>query len=150
MKVILQKDITKVGKGGEVIIVADGYARNFLFPRGLAVEATGGALKNIQLQQALEERRSEKLRAQADQAAAALDGKTVRIPARTGSGDRLYGSITAQDIAEAISRDLSVNVDKRKVQITDPIKAIGSFTVPVKLHRDVTVPVAVEVIKAEA
>jgi large subunit ribosomal protein L9 len=150
MKVILQKDIVKVGKDGDVITVADGYARNFLFPRGLAVQATAGALKNIQFQQALEERRSEKLRSQADQAAAALDGKTVQIPGRTGSGDRLYGSITAQDIADAISKNLSINVDKRKVQLMDPIKAIGTFHVAVKLHRDVTVPVTVEVVKAAA
>lgn len=148
MKIILQKDVTKVGKEGEVVTVADGYARNYLFPRKLAVEAVGGALKNVQLRQALEERRAERLKTQADRDAAALEGKTVQVSAKAGAGDRLYGSITAQDIADAIKTSLSVNVDKRKVQLLDPIKALGTFNVPVKLHRDVTVPLTVEVVKA--
>lgn len=149
MKVILQQDITKVGREGEVVTVADGYARNYLFPRKLAVEAAGGALKNVQLRQALEERRAERLKAQADRDAATLEGKSVQVPAKAGNGDRLYGSITAQDVADAIQKSLSVSVDKRKVQLLDPIKAIGTFTVPVKLHRDVTVPITVEVVKAQ-
>jgi ribosomal protein L9 len=147
MKIIMQKDLAKVGKEGEVVTVADGYARNYLFPRGLAVQATGGALKNVQMRQAQEEKRAEALKAEADKAAGVLEGKTVRIEARAGAGERLYGSITAGDIADAIQKDLNVAVDKRKVQLTDPIKAMGTFTVPVKLHRDVTVPVTVEVVK---
>ena len=149
MKVILQQDIEKVGREGEVVTVADGYARNYLFPRKLAVAAVGGALKNVQMRQALEERRSEKLRLQADQAATQLEGKTVKVPARVGANDRLYGSITAQDITDAIKSSLGVTVDKRKIQLADPIKAMGAYTVGVKLHRDVTVPVTVEVVKAE-
>ena len=150
MKVIMQKDVDKVGKEGEVVSVADGYARNYLFPRAHAVEATGGALKNVQMRQAQEEKRAESLKADADTAAAALEGKTIKIEARAGDGDRLYGSITTGDIAEAIKKSLSVAVDKRKIQLTDPIKAMGTHTVPVKLHRDVTVPVTVEVVKAAA
>lgn len=150
MKVILNKDVTKVGKEGEVVNVADGYARNYLFPRSLAAVATDGALKNIELRHALDERRSEKLRTNADQQAATLEGKTVSITAKTGSGDRLYGSITSSDIAEAIKAGLNVAVDKRNVQLLDPIKALGTFTVPVKLHREVTVPVTVQVVKAAA
>ena len=103
MKVILHKDVIKVGKDGDVVTVADGFARNYLFPRSLAVPATAGALKNITLRNALDERRSEKLRSNADQQAAALEGKSVTIPAKTGSGDRLYGSITAADVAGAIA-----------------------------------------------
>ena len=150
MKVILHKDLVKVGKEGEVVNVADGFARNYLFPRSIAVPATVGALRNIQLRQALDERRSEKLRSSADQSATALEGKSVSITARTGSGDRLYGSITSQDIVTAIQTTLGVTVDKRNVQLIDPIKALGTFTVPVKLHREVTVPVTVEVVKAAA
>ncbi len=149
MKVILQQDVLKVGNEGDVVTVADGYARNFLLPRKLAVQAIGGALKNIQLRQALEERRTEKLKAQADQNATALEGKTVRVPAKSGAGDRLYGSITAQDIADAIKNSLSVTVDKRKIHISNPIKALGTFNVPIKLHREVTVPLTIEVVKAE-
>ncbi|MBC8102924.1 MAG: 50S ribosomal protein L9 [Cytophagales bacterium] len=148
MKIILQQDVLKVGKEGEVVTVADGYARNYLFPRRLAIEAVGGALKNIQMRHALEERRTEKLKAQADQNAVALEGKTVKVPGKSGAGDRLYGSITAQDIADAIQNSLSIAVDKRKVQIQNPIKALGTFTVPIKLHRDVTVPLTIEVVKA--
>ncbi len=150
MKVILQQDVPKVGKDGEVVTVADGYARNYLMPRNLAVLAVGGALKNVQMRQALEERRSEKLKSQAEQAAVNLTDKTVTITAKTGTGDRLYGSITAADIVDAIQSSLQVTVDKRKVQLHDPIKAIGSYTVPIKLHRDITIPVAIHVVKAEA
>jgi large subunit ribosomal protein L9 len=150
MKVILQKDLVKVGKEGDVVTVADGYARNYLLPRSIAMPATVGALKNIQLRHALDERRSEKLRANADRSAAALEGKSVSITARTGAADRLYGSITSQDVATAIETTLGVAVDKRNIQMLDPIKALGTFTVPVKLHREVTVPVSVEVVKAAA
>lgn len=150
MKVILQQDIEKVGRDGEVVTVADGYARNYLFPRKLAVQAVGGALKNVQMRQAQEERRSEKLRTEAEQARTQLEGKTVEITARAGAGDRLYGSITAQDIAQAIRARLGVTVDKRKVQLKDPVKTMGRHTVAVKLHRDITVPVTVEVVREAA
>ena len=150
MKIILQQDIANVGKEGEVVTVSDGYARNYLFPRRLATLAEGGALKNVQMKQALEERRSEKIKTQADQAAAQLQGKSVTVTARAGAGDRLYGSITSQDIADAIRTTLGVTVDKRKVQLADPIKAMGTYTVPVKLHRDVAVPLTVQVVRAAA
>jgi large subunit ribosomal protein L9 len=136
MKVILQQDVAKVGREGEVVTVADGYARNYLFPRNLAVEAAGGALKAHQ--------------AQAEQAQAALTDKTVKVPARAGETDRLYGSITAQDIADAIKSSLGVAVDKRKVHLVDPIKSLGTYTVPVKLHRDIAVNLTVEVVKEAA
>lgn len=148
MKVILSKDIAKVGREGEVVEVADGYARNYLLPRGLGVEAAGGALKNVQMRHALEERKAEKMLVQAQAAQTALDGKSVTIRAKTGTGERLYGSITAADVAAAIQADLGVAVDKRKVGLLDPIKAVGTFTVPVKLHRDINVVVTVNVAKA--
>lgn len=148
MKVILQQDVDKVGKEGDIVQVSDGYARNYLFTRKLAVEAVGGALKNLQMRQALEERRSEKLLTQATHSAQVLEGKSVTISAKAGSENRLYGSITSQDIAEAISKTLGVTVDKRKIQMNDPIKSMGTFTVPIKLHRDVQVPLTVEVVRA--
>lgn len=148
MKVILQKDVTKVGREGEVVTVSDGYARNYLLPRSLAVEAAGGALKSLQLRNALEERKAEKLLASAQAAQAALDGKTVTISAKAGTGERLYGSITAADIADAVKASTGIAVDKRKVQLMDPIKALGTFTVPVKLHKDIAVTLTVQVAKA--
>ena len=148
MNVILQKDVTKVGKEGEVVAVADGYARNYLFPRGLAVSASGGALKILEARHAAEERKSEAQLAQAQKDQAALEGKTIKIIGKAGAGDRLYGSITSGDIAEMLKKELGVSVDKRRVLLLDPIRAIGTFHVDVKLHKDITVPVTVAVDKA--
>lgn len=148
MNVILQKDVAKVGKEGDVVAVADGYARNYLFPRGLAVSASGGALKSLEARQVAAERKNEALLAQAQKDQTALEGKTVKITGKAGAGDRLYGSITSGDIAEAVKSDLGVSVDKRKVLLLDPIRAVGTFHVDIKLHKDITVPVTVAVEKA--
>ena len=145
MKVILLQDIKDAGKQGDVIAVSDGYARNFLFPRKLATEAAGGALKNLETKKALEERRSEKLLQQAQRDQSALENKTVTLQAKSGAG-KLYGRITSQDIADAITRDLGVKVDKRKIGMESPIKAIGEYDIPLRLHRDVTVPIKVAVV----
>ena len=147
MKVILLQDIPHAGKQSEVITVTDGYARNYLFPRKLAVIAEGGALKALETRKALEERRSEKILTQASQDKDALDGKTVLIQAKSGEG-KLYGRVTSQDIADAIAKDLGVKVDKRKIGLVDSIKKIGEYDVPVKLHRDVTADVKVNVAAA--
>lgn len=146
MKVILMQDIANQGKQGEVVLVADGYARNYLFPRKLAVEAAGGAMKNLQAKQALEDRRTEKLRTEADHTAEQLQDKTVTLTVKAGENSRLYGRVTAADIAEAVARDLSVKLDKRKVGLLDPIKAVGEYEVPIKLHREVTVPLKVAIV----
>ncbi len=146
MKVILMQDIAHQGKQGEVVLVADGYARNYLFPRKLAVEAGGGAMKNLLAKQALEDRRTEKLRAEADLTAEQLQDKTVTLTVKAGENSRLYGRVTAADIAEAVARELSVKLDKRKVGLLDPIKAVGEYEVPIKLHREVTVPLKVAVV----
>jgi len=144
MKVILLQDIKDSGKQGDVIAVSDGYARNYLFPRKLAVAAEGGALKNLEIKKAIEERRGEKIIQQAEKDKAVIAGKDVTIQARTGNG-KLYGRITAQDIADAIGRDLGVKLDKRKINLADPIKQLGQYEVPVKLHRDIVVNVKVNV-----
>ena len=146
MKVILMQDIADQGKQGDVINVSDGYARNYLFPRKLAVEAAGGALKNLQAKHALEERRAEKLLQQAEKTAEQLRDKTVTLPVRAGENNRLYGRVTAADIAEAAQKGLGVTLDKRKVGLIDPIKSVGEYEVPIKLHRDVTVPLKVAVV----
>ncbi len=146
MKVILLQDIANQGKQGEVVTVADGYARNYLYPRKLAIEAAGGVLKNLQTKHALEERRTERMRSDADRTAEQLTDKTITLTVKAGQNSRLYGRITAGDIAEAVERDLNVKLDKRKVGLLDPIKAVGEYDVPIKLHRDVTVPLKVAVI----
>lgn len=148
MKVILLQDIKDCGKQEEIVTVSDGYARNYLFPRKLAVEAIGGALKNLEIKKANEQRRSDKILQKAQQDKDALEGKSVTIHAKSGAG-KLYGRVTAQDIAESISSVLGVSIDKRKVSLLDPIKELGQYSVPVKLHRDITVNVAVNVLAAE-
>ena len=146
MKVILLQDIANQGKQNDVVTVADGYARNYLFPRKLAIEAAGGALKNLQARQAQEDRRAGKLIQEAQTAADAITDKTVTLRVKAGENSRLYGRVTAADIAEAVARDLSVKLDKRRVGLLDPIKAIGEYDVPIKLHRDITVPLKVSVV----
>lgn len=149
MKVILMQDIAQQGKQGDVITVSEGYARNYLFPRKLAVEAAGGALKNLQAKNAQEERRADKLRHEADDIAEKLADKTVTLPVKAGANQRLYGRVTAADIVSQVEKSLSIKLDKRKVGLLDPIKSVGEYEVPIKLHRDVTVPLKVAVI-AEA
>ncbi len=149
MKVILQRDLPKVGRDGEIVNVADGFARNYLFPRQFAVPATGGALKEHSARAARERERGEKLLSDAQSSASKLEGLSVTILAKVGSGTKLYGSITAQDVADAILKERGVTVDKRRVGLPDPIKTLGTYTVPVRLHSDVSVPVTVDVTTEE-
>ena len=149
MKVILLKDITNQGKQGDVITVTDGYARNYLYPRKLAVEAAGGPLKNLQIKNALEERRADKLLQSANATKEQLAEKTVTLRVKAGENSRLYGRVTSADIAAAVEKDLKIKLDKRKVGLLDPIKSVGEYAVPIKLHRDVSVDLKVAVV-AEA
>ena len=149
MKVILLKDISNQGKQGDVITVTDGYARNYLYPRKLAVEAAGGPLKNLQIKNANEERRADKLLQAATKTAEQLTEKTVTLRVKAGENSRLYGRVTSADIAEAVERDLQIKLDKRKVGLLDPIKSVGDYNVPIKLHREVSVDLKVAVV-AEA
>ncbi len=146
MKVILLQDIEHKGKQGEVVAVADGYARNYLYPRKLAIEASGGALKNLQAKHFQEERKTEKLRSEADHTAELLADKTITLTVKAGENSRLYGRVTAADIADAVEKNLAIKLDKRKVGLLDPIKAVGEYDIPIKLHRDVTVPLKVAVV----
>jgi large subunit ribosomal protein L9 len=149
MDVILQRDIPKLGKSGDIVHVKDGYARNYLFPRAYAVAATGGALKDHKARLAREKERGEKLLETAQTDSEKLQGLALTLIGKVGSGTKLYGSITAQDLAEAIAGKTGVTVDKRRVGLADPIKNLGTFTVPVRLHSDISVAVTVEVITQE-
>lgn len=149
MKVILLQDIANQGKQGDVVTVSDGYSRNYLFPRKLAVAAAGGALKNLETKHNLESRRAERLLQEANAIAELLSEKTVTLTVKAGENERLYGRVTAADIAAGLEKALNIKLDKRKVGLLDPIKAVGEYEVPIKLHRDVTVPVKVAVV-AEA
>lgn len=145
MKVILQRDVPKVGKGGEIVNVADGYARNYLFPRKYAVPATGGFLKEHQSRAQHDKAREAKLHQVAETAAGKLEGLTVIIKGKVGSGTKLYGSITAQDVAEAVKEATGVEVDKRRVGLVDPIKTLGVYPIPVRLASDISVTIQVDV-----
>lgn len=142
---ILQQDVKKLGKKGEVIDVAEGYGRNFLIPRGLAVLADDGQMRQLRHENRVASTKKERERAEAEQLKAMLESLTVDIAAKTGDKGRLFGSITAGDIADAIEKATGVAVDRRKVDLADPIKALGTYTVPLKVYAGITANLKVEV-----
>lgn len=145
MKIILKTDVKALGKKGQVFEVSDGYARNFLFPKGLALEATSGNLSDLASKKANEERKKEKEKQEAQALAAKLGAITVEVSTKTGEGGRLFGSVTNKEIAEALRTKHGIELDKRKLEIKDPIKTLGSFTVQAKLHPEVTAQLQVQV-----
>ncbi len=148
MEVILKEDVAKLGSRGDVVRVAEGYGRNFLLPKKLAIEATKGNKAVIEQMKAAAVRRSAKEKAQAEELAKQFDGVSVSFQRRAGEHDQLFGSVTAGDIAEALVKK-GFSLDRRKVQLHEPLKSLGEFTVPVKLHKDVTTHLKV-VIEKEA
>lgn len=149
MQVILVKDVGKLGKAGEVRNVADGYARNYLLPRGLAVIATDGALKEYARRAEEQKRQSERERATAQSRAEQLKNIELVFKARVGDSERLYGSITAADIAQELSERLGEPVDRRKIVLPEPIKELGRHQVQVRLHPEVNLDVTV-IVEAES
>lgn len=145
MKVILSKDVPGTGKAGEVKDVADGYARNYLLPRKLAIPATGGALKNVEQKRASEQKKAAAEEAAARALAERLTAAPVVLTAKVGDQGRLYGSITSGDIAEQLSAQLGQPIDKRRIELAEPIKQLGTFEVTIRLHRAVTAAVKVDI-----
>ena len=143
MKVVLLADVKGQGKKNDVINVSDGYARNFLLPRKLAVEADAKVMNEIKGREDSIKHKIEVETAEAKATAAKLDSILVKIPASSGADGRLYGSITAKDIAEKLAKDHGITVDKRKIQLSDPIRAYGQYDLDVKLYTDVTAKVHV-------
>ena len=137
MKVVLLADVKGQGKKNDVINVSDGYARNFLLPRKLAVEADAKVLNEIKGREDSIKHKIEVETAEAKATAAKLDSILVKIPASSGADGRLYGSITAKDIAEALAKDHGITVDKRKIQLADAIRAYGKYDLDVKLYTDI-------------
>ncbi|MDO4154042.1 MAG: 50S ribosomal protein L9 [Candidatus Fimenecus sp.] len=144
MEVILKKDVKGLGKAGEKVKASDGYARNFLFPKGLAVEANAQTLTEYKNSEASKQHKIDVEVAAAKDAKAKLDGKTVHLTAKAGQNGRLFGSVTAKDVAQAITEQLSVAVDKRKLSVAD-IKNFGTYTAEVKLYTGIAATVTVEV-----
>jgi large subunit ribosomal protein L9 len=147
MEVILREDIETLGKAGAVVRVKPGYARNYLLPRGLAYEATEGNKKRIAAENRAREARRAEDRAQAAALAARLEALSLTIAAKAGEGDRLFGSVTSQDIAAALER-AGEPVDKRRIALATPIKTLGEHRVPVRLHADVEATVRLTVVPA--
>lgn len=145
MKVILSKDVQGTGKAGEVKDVADGYARNYLIPRKLAIPATGGALKNVEQRKAAEQKKAAAEESTAQALADRLTSAPVILTAKVGDQGRLYGSITTGDIADQLSAQLGQPIDKRKIELDEPIRQLGTFDVTIRLHRTVSASVKVDV-----
>ena len=150
MKVLLLRDHAKLGKAGTIKNVADGYARNFLIPRGLAVLATGGALKQAETIRKAEDKRQAQLFAEAQAVANQLTGTTLIFRTLAGETGKLYGSITAHDITQAIQREKGIEVDKRKVELREPLRTLGTHTVPIRLAADLAPEVTVVIEPTEA
>jgi large subunit ribosomal protein L9 len=144
MKVILTDDVKGLGQRGDVVNVAAGYARNFLLPKELAYTATQGNVKRLEQEKHRYDARVSKEKEKAEGVGKAMDGITIVLRKRAGEHDALYGSVTSAELADALAAK-GIDVDKRRIDIEEPIKRLGKHTVHVKLHRDVTVGVTVEV-----
>jgi large subunit ribosomal protein L9 len=132
MKVVLMQDVPNLGKAGEIKEVADGYGRNYLLPKGYAALATKGLIKQALERSEAQKKRDQKARAEAEQLAQRLNGQTIRFTVRVGELDRLYGSITNGDIAEKIQQQFNLEIDRRRIELGDPIKRAGVYSVPVR------------------
>jgi large subunit ribosomal protein L9 len=148
MEVILREDVEKLGNRGQVVKVAPGYARNFLLPKRLAVEATEANKKIVEQERQAHLRKEAKLKSESEDLAKLLNGVSVTITQKAGENDQLFGSVTAKDVADALAAK-GYTIDRRKVQLDEPIKQLGEFKVPVRLHREVTAEVTVTVAKEE-
>ncbi len=149
MKVILLQDVPGSGKKGEIVNVSDGYARNYLFPRKWATQATASAVKEV-------ERRNEKERAEeaarvqeAEELARQINGKTIQIKAKSGEKGRLYGSVTTQEVADALSAQHQVTVDKRKIDLAEPIRSLGKVQASISLYAGVKAAMTISVLPLE-
>jgi large subunit ribosomal protein L9 len=145
VKVVLRSDVSDVGKKGDVVDVADGFARNFLVPKGLAFKASPGAQAQADAMRRSRDVRDAADRSAAEDVARQLVPKVITLSARAGGEGRLFGSITAADVVEAVQTQTGIELDRRKVQLADPIREVGTHLVNVKLHTDVVFPVTVEV-----
>lgn len=146
MQVILKQDVEKIGQRGDVVEVSRGYVRNFLVPRGLAEVATPTRLEEVQREMAEAEERNRRMEERAEEVAATLNKSVITIEARTGEDERIFGSVTAANIAQAIDRARGIRLDRRRIKLEEPIKSLGTHQVPVQVHGDVEASVKVIVV----
>lgn len=147
MKVILLQDVKTLGKKDEIVEVNEGYARNFIIPKKLGLEATGKNLNDIKLKKANEEKLAAEKLAAAQEFAKVVESKTVVLSIKAGEGGRAFGSISTKEIAAAALEQHGLDIDKKKLQLNDPIKAVGTYQVPAKLHAKVTAELTVKVLE---
>ncbi|MFT9078517.1 50S ribosomal protein L9 [Ethanoligenens sp.] len=145
MKVILKSDVKGSGKTGELVEVSDGYARNFLLPRGLAAEASSQAINDLRGREAAKEHRAAVEKAEAEATAKKLDGVVVRVTAKSGENGRLFGAVTAKEIAAAVKAQFAVSIDKRKIVLDGEIKAYGTYPLEIRLHPGIGAKLSVAV-----
>lgn len=150
MKVILQKDVTNLGDAGEVKEVADGYARNFLIPRRLAIRASEGTSRAATHNKKLVELKKQKRVSSMKVLAGQIENTVITIPVKVGENDKLFGSVTTAEIVSNLKKQVGVDVDKRKVELADPIKALGEFKLKLKLADGITPSFSVKVVKKES
>ncbi len=148
MRVILLEDVKSVGKKGELVNASDGYAKNFLFPKKLAVEATKSNLNDFELKQKAEAKRKKEELEQAQNMAKELENKTVTVKVKTGENGKLFGSVTNKEVAEEIVKQTVMEIDKKKVSIGDPIKMVGERTAVIKLHPKVSAEITIKIVEA--
>jgi large subunit ribosomal protein L9 len=150
MKVIFMEDVPNVGKAGQIKDVADGYGSNYLIPHKLAVAAKPGDIKNVEAQIKARARIAAKTEAEMKALAAELENKEITIKAKVGQQDRLYGSITSADISAALATALKVNVDKKKIELAETIRSLGTYEANIKLGKDIAAKIKVTVVPEEA
>ena len=145
MKIILQREVEKLGVPGDVVNVADGYARNFLVPRGLAIPASKGAVRHAQSLRRAHEDRVAKGRSEAEALAERISGSPIKVRAKAGEGGRLFGSVTAADLADELERQTGETIDRRMIHLEEPIRSVGVHEVRIHLHPEVNAPISVEI-----
>lgn len=146
MKLVLRSDVQQVGKKGDIVEVSDGYARNFLVPKGLAFPATAGVEAQAEAMRRGRDARDATARSAAQEVATSLVPKVITIAVRAGAEGKLFGSVTTMEIAEAVQAQTGVEVDRRHLHLDEPIKTLGTHLVPAKLHAEVEFPITVEVV----
>lgn len=148
MEIVLLEDVKALGKKGEIVKVNEGYARNFILPKKLGVEANSKNLNDLKLKKANQEKIAAKQLAEAKELAEQIGKLSVTISMKAGEGGRAFGSVSGKEISKAIAEQLKLDIDKKKFQLADPIKTFGTHEVPIRLHKDVTAKLAVKVVEA--
>lgn len=147
MKVILQKDVTGTGRKGEIKEVSDGHARNYLIPKGLAVEASGANLRDYENRKRLEAKKHQEDTEEAKRIKALIEGKVLTMKAKAGGSGKLFGTITNKEISDTLKSDFELDIDKKKIQLTGQIKAVGDYDITIKLYHEINAKLSLKVVE---